>query len=144
MVALDTAVSMNPWSPERHRAVCAAGVCDSESALVAHADASLMGFIVMSCIADEGEIRNLAVAPARWRRGIGRSLVFAALSRMAARGVNRCYLEVRASNWRAQNLYTAVGFQLSGERRDYYATPEGREDALLMALNIQDYIRREQ
>ncbi|GAB5450743.1 MAG: ribosomal protein S18-alanine N-acetyltransferase [Halioglobus sp.] len=144
MAALDSAVGMNPWSAERHRAVCAAGVSDSESALVAHAGATLVGFIVMSCIADEGEIRNLAVAPARQRQGVGRSLVRAALLRMVARGVNRCYLEVRASNRRAQNLYTAVGFHTSGERRDYYTTPEGREDALLMALNIQDYIRRKQ
>jgi ribosomal-protein-alanine N-acetyltransferase len=42
-------------------------------------------------------------------------------------------LEVRVSNFSAINLYTKIGFAQVGQRRDYYATEYGREDALLMS-----------
>jgi ribosomal-protein-alanine N-acetyltransferase len=46
--------------------------------------------------------------------------------------VKRVDLEVRASNEAALGLYCALGFYETGRRPQYYVTPGGREDAILM------------
>ena len=50
------------------------------------------------------------------------------------------FLEVRPSNKIAQKLYSAAGFDEVGMRTDYYPAENGREDALIMArnLNLED------
>ena len=45
-------------------------------------------------------------------------------------------LEVRASNSRAQKLYSKVGFNEMSVRKDYYPAQVGREDAILMGLDL--------
>ena len=46
------------------------------------------------------------------------------------------FLEVRAGNGRARNLYQSSGFSEIGVRKDYYPSALGREDAVCMALNL--------
>ena len=48
---------------------------------------------------------------------------------------NALFLEVRAGNVAAIQLYENLGFNQVGERPNYYATPWGREDALVYALD---------
>ena len=45
-------------------------------------------------------------------------------------------LEVRSSNVAARALYKSLGFSETGLRPKYYATPDGREDAILMTLTL--------
>jgi ribosomal-protein-alanine N-acetyltransferase len=42
------------------------------------------------------------------------------------------FLEVRPSNGRAIDLYTSLGFETIGLRRNYYPADQGREDAVVM------------
>jgi ribosomal-protein-alanine N-acetyltransferase len=52
-----------------------------------------------------------------------------------AQGVHSLWLEVRISNQRAIDIYTAFGFVQDGVRRDYYPAQSGvREDAVVMSL----------
>ena len=53
-----------------------------------------------------------------------------------ADSVSKVYLEVRESNFSAIRLYNKAGFTEVGQRRGYYPTEFGREDALLMCLTI--------
>ena len=46
------------------------------------------------------------------------------------------YLEVRTSNKAAIQLYHHRGFNELGIRNDYYPAEHGREDALILALDI--------
>ena len=46
------------------------------------------------------------------------------------------FLEVRASNTIAQTLYLSEGFNEVGLRPAYYPSPQGREDAVIMAFEI--------
>jgi ribosomal-protein-alanine N-acetyltransferase len=46
------------------------------------------------------------------------------------------FLEVRASNHAAIQLYSAYGFHQVGRRPHYYRLPDGREDALVMARHL--------
>ena len=48
--------------------------------------------------------------------------------------VDKVILEVRAGNTAARALYERMGFRTVGYRAEYYATSQGREDALLMSM----------
>ncbi len=97
-------------------------------------DDILVGHLIGRILVDEGEILTLAVLPARRRRGIAAQLLRSALVAMAARGVGRVWLEVRASNTAAQALYAAHGFVPAGRRRGYYRDPV--EDALVLRRDL--------
>lgn len=48
----------------------------------------------------------------------------------------RIFLEVRPSNPRAIQLYHSLGFNEIGRRPNYYPATRGREDAIVMALEL--------
>jgi ribosomal-protein-alanine N-acetyltransferase len=51
-------------------------------------------------------------------------------------GARRFFLEVRASNLAARELYASLGFTVHSTRKKYYQNPE--EDALVMAIAETD------
>ena len=104
--------------------------------LVAHCEDLPDGFIVYSQVLDEASIHNIAVRAQRHGEGLGRMLVDGSLLRMKSAGATRCLLEVRRSNSAAQGLYESAGFELDGERKDYYPGGGGRENALLMSRKL--------
>ncbi len=80
----------------------------------------LAGFLVTRTVADgEREILNLAVAPEFRRQGVARDLVRSFLEELNG----AVYLEVRASNSAARNLYKSLGFQEVTVRKEYYDSP---------------------
>ncbi|MFO0271620.1 MAG: ribosomal protein S18-alanine N-acetyltransferase, partial [Gemmatimonadota bacterium] len=91
---------------------------------------ALLGFVALRTMADEGEILNVAVAPAARRSGVGRALVRHALASAAAAGAFSVFLEVRPSNAAALTLYRSFGFVEVGRRHRYYRAPV--EDALVL------------
>ena len=104
---------------------------DRHEFLVAESeDGSVLGYIGMMTVLDEGYISNVAVAPGARRCGIGRALVREMLRRAEARQLAFVTLEVRESNESAIALYAGEGFRQLGRRKMYYERP--REDALLM------------
>jgi ribosomal-protein-alanine N-acetyltransferase len=46
------------------------------------------------------------------------------------------FLEVRPSNPRAVTLYESLGFYDIGRRPNYYPARRGREDAVVMAMEL--------
>jgi ribosomal-protein-alanine acetyltransferase len=92
-------------------------------------DGSLLGYGGISLVADEAEIITVAVSPLCRRQGIARALMEHML-RLAADAHASVYLEVRASNTPARELYLSLGFAETGVRKNYYTSP--REDAILM------------
>lgn len=136
---LDRLVNARPWAQSRIRAACAGGDSGSPGCFVASGRAGRIdGFVVYSLAPGEGTIENMGVAATRRGRGVGRALLRAACTDMRRRNAQRCLLEVRVSNVAARALYTSEGFVLDGRRADYYHTPEGREDALLMSRWLQE------
>ena len=83
---------------------------------------------------EEGEIADLAVAPAARRRGIGGVLLDRVVATAMESGVGALYLEVRESNVAARALYQSRGFDMVGRRRGYYSRPA--EDALLLRRSL--------
>lgn len=99
---------------------------------VAECENELVGVLVAWLILDELHIATLAVHPDHRQQGIGANLVETALREGIARGATCSHLEVRKSNLPAQTLYHHFGFEIVGERKNYY--PDDQEDALLMSL----------
>ena len=128
MHAIEQAVFADPWSTQDFRDC----VMSDALFLVAEGNGAdaIAGYVVALDAADEGEILNLAVAPADRRNGLGRALVEEVLEALAERGVRQVYLEVRESNAPARALYAAHGFREVGRRKQYYRRPV--EDAIVL------------
>ena len=95
--------------------------------LVAVIEKRVTGFLASRRVAsDEREILNVAVDLDQRRKGIARAL----LGQELARGRGRWFLEVRASNVAAIQLYETAGFERCGRRPAYYCQPA--EEAIVM------------
>ena len=128
VAALEAQIFSMPWS--------AAGFADTLPRedvifLVAYEQDELLGYVGIYCMLDEGEITNVAVAPAARRRGIARALLTELKQQLACRNVARIVLEVRVSNEPAIRLYEQMGFSVLGVRKNFYEKPT--EDAYIMA-----------
>ncbi len=96
----------------------------------------LAGYFVLTHAAGECHLLNLCVEPSRQREGLGSILLEHATRLAQVRGCRRMFLEVRPSNPAALALYRKNGFEKIGQRPDYYTADEGREDAVVMALDL--------
>jgi ribosomal protein S18 acetylase RimI-like enzyme len=61
-----------------------------------------------------GEVRTLFVAAGRWRRGVGRALMAAALDDLRERGYSEATVWSFADNERANHFYESQGFERDG------------------------------
>ena len=100
---------------------------------VAEVDGKIVGIIVVWLIVDEVHVATIATHPEFRRQGIAKNLLSYALQHMSMEGAQSSFLEVRASNLVAQDLYRKFGFEESGVRRRYYR--DNDEDAILMTLS---------
>ena len=98
-------------------------------------EGALAGYVIAWFVADEGEVANLAVAPAQRRQGVGGVLLDAVLADATARGTRALFLEVRESNVAARRLYASRKFEEVGRRPRYYRSPE--EDALILRCTLK-------
>lgn len=104
-------------------------------ALVAEAaDSTPAGFAIASILGAESELESIAIACRFQRQGVARGLLMQLTARLARRNIQTLFLEVRASNEAALELYRAVGFAESGRRRGYYGDPV--EDALVLRMQL--------
>ena len=97
---------------------------------IAETECEISGYIGVSVMADEGYILNVAVLPKYRGQGIGKALVNTVLDYAQNNNLAFVTLEVRVSNTPAINLYTSLGFEKVGERKNYYSNPT--ENALLL------------
>ena len=105
-------------------------------AWVLEEDGTIIGYGVLSLAADEAHVLNVCAAPEVQGRGHGRRLLRSLLKIASARGAQRVFLEVRPSNAHAIALYHDEGFNEIGRRPRYSPARDGREDALVMAIEL--------
>jgi ribosomal-protein-alanine N-acetyltransferase len=97
---------------------------------VAVCNTIIAGFLVARSVGPgEREILNLAVSPDYRRRGIAKTLISERLLPLH----EALFLEVRASNRAARNLYISLGFQEVAIRPEYYQSP--LESAIVMKFH---------
>ena len=105
-------------------------------AWVLHSGARIVGYFLMSIAAGEAHVLNICIAPDMQGAGHGRRLLHELLKIARGRNVARVFLEVRPSNRNAIALYHDEGFNEIGRRPRYYPAKDGREDALVMAMEL--------
>lgn len=106
--------------------------------LATEVDASedqLIGYGGLSILGPDSEIMTFAIAPELQRRGLGADLLERLLNAARARNCTHTFLEVRADNAPALQLYRSAGF-VAGERRPRYYS-DG-VDAILMAKALRE------
>jgi ribosomal-protein-alanine N-acetyltransferase len=84
-------------------------------------------------ITKKGHVISIAVLPEHQRGGIGYALMLEAMQAMINYKAKECYLEVRASNVPAVNLYKKIGFEIIRTITGYYADGEA---AYVMARKL--------
>ena len=81
-------------------------------------------------------IKGLVVDPSRRGRGLGRSLVDAAVREAGSRGARRLTLRMLGPNTVARGLYEACGFTVEGVLREEFLLEGRYVDDVLMALEL--------
>jgi ribosomal-protein-alanine N-acetyltransferase len=132
VAAIERAAFSDPWSRRSFEELLAQP--QVRGLAMDGGDRALAGYALVSLVAGEGEILNLAVDPAARRRGLGKELLDAALDLMRRSGTAVVFLEVRQSNRPAIHIYERAGFRQVSVRRAYYRNPT--EHALTMALKL--------
>lgn len=97
---------------------------------------AIAGYTVVAVAAGEAHLLNLSIDAPWQRQGLGTALLRFAVKLAAGCGAEKMFLEVRPSNTAARALYRSAGFRQIGVRRAYYPRGEGREDALVLELEL--------
>jgi ribosomal-protein-alanine N-acetyltransferase len=134
LLAIEAAAYPFPWSRDNFVDSLAAGYLACKRV---DAQGRWLGYMVAMGGVDETHLLNLTVAPPFQRQGHARAMLDELVRWSLDRAAVRLWLEVRESNHRAQALYRRYGFRELGLRRGYYpAGPAGRENAVVMSLDI--------
>ena len=131
VLLLERSVHSHPWRQSSFED-CLGG---RQRCWLAECDGVLVGYVVVTYGGGDAELLNIAVAPKYQRKGIGSCLLQYAVG-YAKDHADMMFLEVRVSNRKAIELYAREGFFEVGQRKNYYPTNNGHEDALLMACQL--------
>ena len=97
---------------------------------------AIIGYAVLASGAGEAHLLNLCVRGERRREGLGMFLLEHVLEVARQDRAQRIILEVRPSNHAARELYERARFEQIARRPRYYQALTGREDALVLALDL--------
>lgn len=133
VVAIEVAAYDFPWTLGIFRDCLRAGY---ESWVLA-SSTQVIGYSVLSVAASEAHLLNVCITPGHHGQGHGTRMVRRMIDLARWHHAERMFLEVRPSNPRAIKLYDRIGFNEIGRRPNYYPAKRGREDAIVMALELQ-------
>ena len=133
VVELESSVYPFPWTRGNFVDSLAAGYVAWTLNGVA---GDLVGYCIAMRGADEMHLLNITVAPPRRGAGHGRRMLDELVRACRTERARRLWLEVRESNAEARAIYLRLGFVAVGVRKGYYPAHTGREDALVMSLDV--------
>lgn len=93
-----------------------------------------IGFIIFQIYSNECHIHNIAIEKKHHQQGLGTTLVTSVLDFAKQQKATDIFLEVRCNNQPAIGLYKKIGFKEIGARKNYYNTPSGFVDAIVLKL----------
>jgi len=133
VVAIEKAAYEHPWT----RGNFVDSLRSGYQAQLLGANGIVLGYFVAMMGVDEVHLLNITVAPSWQGQGWGRVMLDALAVWARGQGAQWLWLEVRASNARAQRIYEHHGYRRVGERKGYYPASLGRrEDAIVMSLKL--------
>ncbi len=120
-----------PWSENALREELTNEVSFFQVALIENKVVGYMGLLI---VCDEAYIANIAVNKEYRNKGIAKSLLNGAKEKCIENKALFMSLEVRKSNDIAINLYKSYGFEVIGERKNFYSKP--LENAIILTLYL--------
>ncbi|MBS0293430.1 MAG: ribosomal protein S18-alanine N-acetyltransferase [Proteobacteria bacterium] len=133
LMAIERAAYSHPWTRGNFIDALAAGY----QAQLLMAGTQILGYFVAMPGVEEAHLLNITVAPAFQRQGWAHVMLDALALWARGRGAQWLWLEVRASNARAQRVYETHGYRRVGLRKRYYpGVGDQREDAVVMSLPL--------
>ena len=132
IMAIENVIYPHPWTRGNFNDSLRAGYqCWSMEA-----GGETTGYSVMMIAAGEAHVLNLSIAAQWQRQGRGREMLQFLLKLARDFSASRILLEVRPSNVAGRGLYADAGFSEIATRRDYYPARDGREDAIVLELEL--------
>ncbi len=126
---IEQTAQLNPWSLKQFLS----SLQSSHQCYVLEKGDAIVAYAVTSTAADEAELLNITVDVKHQRQGLGQ-LVLTYIVETFTSDIHTLFLEVRASNHAAIQLYECQHFKEVGLRPNYYPAKNGcREDAIIMA-----------
>ena len=133
VLAIENVAYEHPWTRGNFTDSLRSGY----QAQILSAGGEVLGYFVAMKGVDEVHLLNITVAPPMQAQGWGRVILDALATWSRGQGAQWLWLEVRASNSRAQKIYQRHGYRRVGERKNYYPASRGvREDAVVMSLKL--------
>ncbi len=130
LLAIEQSAYHHPWTRGNFIDALAAGY----QAQLLMAGGQILGYFVAMPGVQEAHLLNITVAQAFQRQGWAHVMLDALALWARGQGAQWLWLEVRASNARALQVYAAHGYQQVGLRKRYYPGTDGeREDAVVMS-----------
>jgi ribosomal-protein-alanine N-acetyltransferase len=96
----------------------------------------LLGACVYSQVLDESEILQICIRYEKQGNGHGQRLLSKVMDELREAGIGQLFLEVMVGNSTALKLYQKLGFNVIGNRKNYYHVNGKFIDALLMAVEL--------
>jgi len=122
-----------PWQESIFHSAVKKHYCIVAEQTLENSKTEIVGYAIMSSVLDEASILNIVVSPHHQKQGVGQLLLANMLAEAVERECVNVFLEVRASNTSAYQLYVKNDFDEIGIRKNYYPSEDGREDAILLA-----------
>jgi len=132
VMAIENSIYPHPWTRGNFKDSLREGY----HCWVMEVTGAFIGYAVLAVALDEAHLLNLSIAANWQRQGRGREMLQFLLKLAGDMGVHKVFLEVRPTNLAGIALYTATGFSEIAIRRGYYPAKHGREDAIVMQLEL--------
>ncbi|MDY2941748.1 MAG: ribosomal protein S18-alanine N-acetyltransferase [Varibaculum sp.] len=95
------------------------------------------GFVGVSLTPPEADLLAIVIASDLRERGLGRGMLAAAEGLAGQHRCRQLFLEVRASNTAALNLYRGAGYETLGQRERYYHNPPEAAVVMRKLLRVE-------
>jgi ribosomal-protein-alanine N-acetyltransferase len=99
---------------------------------------TLLGLCSAWLVIDELQITFIAIYPIHQRKGVGGFLISDLIKRSESIRSNKIHLEVKATNEPAKAFYKSMGFEIVGNRSNFY---KDGSDALIFNKQIKNHKR---
>ena len=117
-----------PWSK---KAILESALSENNYFIVAEIEKEeIIAYAGIYCVGKEAYMYNIAVKAKHRGKGVGIAIMKQLFGYCNKKGMELLSLEVRESNYIAINLYKKLGFEILGQRKNFYKSP--CENGLIM------------
>ncbi len=132
VLKIESASNITPWS----EGIFLKTLQSRSISFVIISEEKVIAFCVANTVLDECHLQNIAVIEELRGKGIGTFMLNILFKRAKLSDLHAVLLEVRESNKRARKFYQDNGFEELSVRKNYYKTKKGRENAVIMRLEV--------